>query len=109
MLPDASVDPLDPELPKVSLALLTPDVGVNATLPDLLLGSLVRTLLRPPVTFGLFEDLSTLLAGVDAARRTGHLAYSQKALDALLIGLMHRGLGAQAPLTLRAFLLQDVV
>src|ERR671932_1069361 len=109
MLPDASVDPLDPERPKVSLALLTPYVGVNATLPDLFLGSLVRALLRPPVAFGVFENLPTLLAGVDAARRARHLAYPQKALDALLVGLVHCGLGVQPPLAPRAFLLKDVV
>src|ERR687884_995205 len=109
MLPDASVDPLDPERPKVSLALLTPYVGVNATLPDLFLGSLVRAFLRPPVAFGVFENLPTLLAGVNAARRARHLAYPQKALDALLVGLVHCGFGVQPPLAPSAFLLQDVV
>src|ERR671933_1020289 len=109
MLPDARVDPLDPERSKVSLALLTPDVGVNATLPDLFLGSLVRALLRPPVSFSVFEDLPTLLAGVDAARHARHLAYPQKALDALLVRLVHFCLGVQPPLAPRAFLLQDVV
>src|SRR5919199_2960114 len=109
VLAGAGVDPLDPERPEVPLALLAPDVGVDPTLPNLLLGPLVRALLRPPVALGLLEDLPALLAGMDTARRAGHLAHPQKALDALLVVFVDRGLGVQAPLALGALLLQDVV
>jgi hypothetical protein len=47
MLAGTSVDPLYPERPEVPLALLAPGVGVDPALPDLLLGPLVRALLRP--------------------------------------------------------------
>jgi hypothetical protein len=64
MLPDASVDPLDPERPKIALALLASGVSVDSALPDLLLSPLVRALLRPPIALGLLENLSALLPGV---------------------------------------------
>src|SRR5215212_9019186 len=68
----AGVDALDPERPEVPLALLSSLVGVDAALPDLLLGPLVRAVLGPAVAFRLIQDLTALLAGVDAARGACH-------------------------------------
>src|SRR5919199_6453882 len=109
VLAGAGVDPLDPERPEVPLALLAPDVGVDPTLPDLLLGPLVRALLHPPVTLGLREDFPALFAGMDATCRAGHLAHPQEALDAVLVVFVDGGLGVEASLALGALLLQDVI
>jgi hypothetical protein len=47
VLASAGVDALDPQRPEIALALLAVRVGVDAALPDLLLGPLVRALLGP--------------------------------------------------------------
>src|SRR5215210_5249666 len=72
VLAGAGVDALDPERPEVPLALLASLVGIDAALPDLLLGPLVRAVLGPAVAFRLFQHLATLFAGVDAACGTCH-------------------------------------
>src|SRR5215212_167551 len=66
------VDALYPEPPEVPLTLLSSLVCVDAALPDLLLGPLVRAVLGPAVAFRLIQDLTALLAGVDAARSACH-------------------------------------
>src|SRR5215210_105901 len=75
VLAGAGVDALDPERPEVPLALLSSLVGVDAALPDLLLGPLVRAVLGPAVAFRLFQHLATLFAGVDAACGTCHATF----------------------------------
>jgi hypothetical protein len=72
VLAGAGVDALDPQRPEVPLALLASLVGVDAALPDLLLGPLVRAVLGPAVAFRLFENFAALFAGVDAARGACH-------------------------------------
>src|SRR5829696_1274667 len=78
MLTGAGVDALDPERPEVPLALLASLVGVDAALPDLLLGPLVRAVLGPPIAFRLFQNLAALFAGVDAARGACHATSPQE-------------------------------
>src|SRR5215210_1421876 len=109
VLADAGVYALDPERPEVTLALLAPLVGVDAALPDLLLGFLVRAALLAPVALRLLEHLAAPLAGVDAARRACQLSHPHEALDALLVGGIDDGRPVEPPLAPGALLLQDVV
>jgi hypothetical protein len=109
VLAGAGVDALDPERPEVALALLAALVGVDAALPDLLFGPLVRAVLGPPVTLGLLQHLPALLAGVDAPGGACHLPHPQQTLELLLVHAVHEGLGVEPPLALPALLLQDVV
>src|SRR4028119_1836184 len=109
VLAGAGVDALDPERPEVALALLAALVGVDAALPDLLFGPLVRAVLGPPVALGLLEHLPSLLAGVDASGGACHLPHPQQTLEFLLVHAMHEGPGVEPPLALPALLFQDVV
>src|SRR5215216_919915 len=109
VLASPGVYALDPERPEVTLALLAPFVGVDAALPDLFLGLLVRAALLTPVALRLLEHLAAPLASVDAACRTCQLPHPHEALDPLLIGGVDDGLSVEPPLAPGALLLQEVV
>src|SRR5215216_636938 len=109
VLASPGVYALDPERPEVTLALLAPFVGVDAALPDLFLGLLVRAALLTAVALRLLEHLAAPLAGVDAACRTCQLPHPHEALDPLLIGGVDDGLSVEPPLAPGALLLQEVV
>src|SRR4028118_388623 len=109
VLAGAGLDALDPQRPEVALALLATLVGVDAALPDLLFGPLVRAVLGPPVALGLLQHLPALLAGVAAPGGARRLRHPQQALELLLGHAVHEGLGVEPPLALPALLLKDVV
>src|SRR5882757_6904922 len=69
----SGVDPLDPELTEVALALLAVVVVVDQGVGDLLLGLAVQTRALATVTTGLLEDRPALLVGVDCPLDACHL------------------------------------
>src|SRR5262249_55762421 len=109
VLARCGVDAQNPEPPKLALAVLSVAVRVSERMLDLLLGLAIARVLEAPVALRLLENLAALLARVDGSLDAWHrLPDPEQLLDRLHVGLVHRHRLAEAALTLRRLLLEQV-